>query len=137
MSANQQHETHGARTIDWSSAEFSKGTLVVELNGVGAKGWSKDFAGVLALLEQSGRGWSNVTLKSARIRVSDVQVGSEEDLRHFLESVVLQVNSDLGLESETDTEDVGTDKTRSSAQPPEATERRMAATFRGFSDEGS
>jgi hypothetical protein len=61
----------------------------------------------------------------------------EEGLRHFLESIVLQVNSDLGLESETGGDDARTDEAHSEARHHEAVDRRMAATFRGFADEGS
>ena len=79
-----------------------------------------------------------VVLKGSRIQVSEVQTGAEETLRHFLESVVLQVNSDLGLESETRSEDAGTGEPRARERgSPEAVERRIAATFRGFADDGS
>ncbi|HEY4917189.1 MAG TPA: hypothetical protein VIH92_09775 [Solirubrobacteraceae bacterium] len=137
MAAKQQEKIQGARAIDWSSAELSDRALVVQLRGAGAKGWSKDFGGVLALLEQSGRGWGKVALKGSKVRVADVQAGTEEELRHFLESVVLQVNSDLGLEIETGAEDAGSEETQSGDRRLEAAERRMAATFRGFADEVS
>jgi hypothetical protein len=66
-----------------------------------------------------------------------VQEGAEQDLRHFLESVVLQVNSDLGLlgvddaaldlAPGTDGEDGGSDHVSRKAR-----DRHMAAAFRGF-----
>jgi hypothetical protein len=137
MARKREQEADRARDIDWSGAEFGDGALTVDLKGDGGKGWSKDFSGVLALLEQSSHGWGKVALKGSRIRVSDVQAGSEEELRHFLESVVLQVNSDLGLQSETTGDDDGADEAQAHAQQQEAAERRMAATFRRFADGGS
>jgi hypothetical protein len=133
MAGDEQQQKAGARTIDWSSAEISDGTLAVELTEAASKGWSKDFAGVLALLEQSGQGWGKVSLKGSTVWVADVQEGVEEGLRHFLESVVHQVNSDLGLRpAERSPEQ--SDGERSASDRREAAERKMTATFRGFAD---
>lgn len=134
MAGEQKQKTPRAREIDWSAAEFSDGALTVELKGAAAKGWSKDFGGVLALLAQSSHGWGKVALKGSRIRISEVQAGSEGELRHFLESIVLQVNSDLGLERETGGDDASDQTPPDAPHRDEAAERRMAATFRGFAD---
>jgi hypothetical protein len=81
--------------------------------------------GVAALLDQGQRRWGKVGLAKSVGRVSAVRGGAEEDLRHFLESVVLQVNTDLGriemAASESDGPGLGAD-------------RAMAATFRSFAD---
>jgi hypothetical protein len=131
MAKDEQRQKPGARTIDWSSAEISDGILAVEIREAAPKGWSKDFAGVLALLEQSGQGWGRVSLKGSTVRVADVQAGVEEGLRHFLESVVHQVNSDLGLRTaERSCEQ--SDGERSASERQEAAERKMVATFRSF-----
>jgi hypothetical protein len=83
---------------------------------------------VLALLEQGASGgWGEITLHKKTIKVDDVQEGSEEDLRHLLESVLLQVNSDFEpspdhrRESSVDEDDPRTEKDRS-----------MADAFRDF-----
>jgi hypothetical protein len=124
------------RKIDWASAEIEGGALAVELTGDAVKGWAKDLAGVLTLLEASNHRWGAVRISKNVITVSGVQEGAEQDLRHFLESVVLQVNSDLGLQGVddaaldlalgTDGEDGGSDHVR------KARDRHMAAAFRGF-----
>jgi hypothetical protein len=49
--ATDSGASRSARTIDWASAQIRDGSLTVELHGENRKGWSKDFGGVLALLE--------------------------------------------------------------------------------------
>jgi hypothetical protein len=115
------------REIDWGTAEIRKGTLAVELTGSPSKDWKKRFAGVLGLLEMSSSAWGEVELTKGGIEVEQVQEGSEGDLRHHLESVVLEVNSQLELDN---------DKAGSDANADEDEERgadeRMTATFRTF-----
>ena len=130
MPGKQPTQHAQARQIDWSSAEFRDGTLTVELAGDAAKGWGRDFSGVLALLEQSNRAWGEIKLRKSTIQVTDVQEASAQALRHFLESVVLQVNSDLGLEDPVS--DGGDGRGASDGDAQRAAERETAATFRGF-----
>lgn len=113
------------RQIDWASAEVREGTLSVELTGSASKGWSKQFDGVLRLLEQTGGGWEEISLRKKGIEVSAVRAGSEEELRHFLESLVLQVNSDLG--GELDQPPPGLRRDRD-----ESADEELTATFRSF-----
>jgi hypothetical protein len=131
MAKNQQQQGADARKIDWGSAEIADGALTVELLGDPVRGWGKDFRGVLALLEQSNRTWGTISLAKSTITVADVQDGSEEALRHFLESVVLQVNSDLDLHDAVSGGDSGRAE---SDEAQSAAEREMAATFRGFAE---
>lgn len=115
------------RQIDWSTAEISGGTLTVGLVGETPKGWSKRFDGVLALLGQGASGeWGKITLHKKTIKVDDVQEGSEEDLRHLLESVLLQVNSDF--EPSTDQSEFSVDED----DPRAEKDRSMADAFRDF-----
>src|SRR5258707_10521329 len=86
------------RTINWASAEVKNGTLTVALSSPAAKPWSERFDGVLRLLVQSNGGWGEVSLSKKAVRVTGVQPGAEDDLHHFLESVVMQVNSELRVE---------------------------------------
>jgi hypothetical protein len=131
MTANNHQQRAHARQIDWGTAEIRDGALTVELIGDAPKGWGKDFRGVLALLEQSKRSWGTISLAKSTIKVLDVEDGSEEALRHFLESVVLQVNSDLGLHD--DVPDAEDEQAESGAAQ-RASEREMTATFRGFAE---
>lgn len=113
------------RQIDWSSAEVRDGALSVELTGTAAKRWGEHFEGVLALLSQGNGKWGDVVLKKRGVTVAGVTEGSEAELRHLLESVVLQVNSELGLEP--DSEDAQPEE-----DPQKATDQRLTESFRAF-----
>jgi hypothetical protein len=77
--------------LDWSSAEVRDGKLEVGLQGELPADWKDGFERTVALLP--GGGWGKVSLKKERILVDHVMEGSEDRLRHFLESVVLQANA--------------------------------------------
>ncbi len=82
------------RQIEWAIAETEEGRLTVALSGAASKAWSRRFDGVLTLLGQGERSWGEIELaKKDAIRADAVNGGVEGDLRHFLESVVLEVNS--------------------------------------------
>ncbi len=83
------------REIDWGRAEIDEGTLTVELTGTSSTAWKQQFARVLALLDNANSRWGEVRLTRKGIRVGEVQQGTEPELRHFLESVVVQANSEL------------------------------------------
>jgi hypothetical protein len=113
-----------AQQIDWSTAEVKGGALSVELTRSPSKSWRKDFERVLTLLGEDGQGgWGEIALAKGRLEVAEVAEGSEGDVRHFLESAVLQVNSDLGAELPTE---------RPAAADGPTPDQRMTATFRRF-----
>jgi hypothetical protein len=119
--------TSAAAQIDWRTAEVAHGsTLTVELNGELPRGWRKRFAAVVALLDADTGRWGQVTVRKGRIAVADVREGAEADLRHLLESALMQVNSDLGTTGHEDAEEDEDD------DPAAAAEARMTDTFRGF-----
>src|SRR5277367_4733437 len=113
------------RQIDWGSADVQDGTLTVALTGRSSKAWRTRFEAVHALLEHSERDWGKVGLTRKAIEVEAVGEGSEEALRHFLESLVLQVNAEIPP-------DDARDEALTDADPQMASDRRMAGTFRGF-----
>jgi len=113
------------REIDESSAVVAEGTLSVEIIGENPRGWRRRFEGVATLLDQAQGRWGKVSLEKSVVRVTVVREGAEEDLRHFLESVVLQVNTDFGLADEA---------APATAEPGRSADRAMAATFRSFAD---
>jgi hypothetical protein len=86
--------------IDWTSAEVQDGDVTVELAGGISKAWRQRFEAVLGLLGAANGGWGEVKLTKRTIGVQALQPRAEEDLRHFLESVVVQVNSELPEEQE-------------------------------------
>ena len=114
------------RQIQWGTAEIDDGSLTVELGGASSKSWKARFENVLALLDTPHRGWGEVSLTRKAIKVSGSQHGSEAEQRHFLESAVLQANTDTApsAPSPHDAED----------EEPDADEE-MAQTFRSFAVE--
>ena len=80
--------------LQWETAEVDGTKLTVALGGTVDKAWRHKFATTVALLGE--REWGEVTLKKQKVRVSDVEPGTEEKLRHFLESVVLQATPAAG-----------------------------------------
>src|SRR5947209_13284542 len=95
-------DTTAQPQLDWSQAEVKDGRLSVSLAGDPPPGWKETFEKTAALLG-SGE-WDVVRLKKQTVRVEGVSAGSEDKLRHFLESVVQQANATHELEAE-DSED--------------------------------
>ena len=62
------------------------------LDGDIPKGWKRSFEATVRLL--GGGEWGEIEVKKDTVRVSDVEPGSEEKLRHHLEAVVQQANAD-------------------------------------------
>lgn len=119
------------RKIDWGSAEIEGATLSVDLTGASSKAWRQRFERVLVLLETPHSRWGEVELNKQGVRVSEVQGGAETELRHFLESIVLQVNSELPQPEEAQQnaeEEIHVDE---HAQA----DRRMTAAFRAFAED--
>ncbi len=99
----------GPRRIDWGTAVVEDCTLEVELTGSRSKDWSARFERVVALLETPHSGWGRV----------------------FLESAVIEANSELDGDGEPDrraTEEGDRD-------PAAERDRRMTETFRAFAAE--
>jgi hypothetical protein len=118
------------RHIDWGSAEIEDATLTVELNGASSKAWKRRFESVHALLDTPHSRWGEVHLNRKAIQVADVQPGTETELRHFLESIVLQVNSELP-QPEKPERDAGEEPVDEAAKA----DMQMAAAFRAFADD--
>jgi hypothetical protein len=118
-------ETTAEQKIDWRTAVVQGDTLTVELESDIEKGWPKRFRGVLALLEHGDR-WGKITLHKSTIKVADVQVGSEEELRHLLEGIVLQVNTDF--------DPSGSEHEAGEPDPERERDERMTDLFRGFAE---
>jgi hypothetical protein len=119
------------RNIDWGSANIEDGTLTVELTGASSKAWRQGFESILALLETPHSRWGEVHLNKKGIQVAEVQQGTETELRHFLESVVLQANSELPQPegAQQDAED------RAPINEEAQVDRQMTAAFRAFADD--
>lgn len=118
-------------SLNWASAAVDDGTLSIELEGELSKDWTKSFKTTVKLL---GHGeWGEVSLKKQQIRVDNVSPGSEEKLRHYLESVVEQANAteqQHEREREGDTND-DADKDDAGRAEPDA---QMTEQFRSFAE---
>lgn len=117
------------RHIDWASAQIEDGTLAVELIGKGSKAWKARFENVLALLDTPHTTWGEVRLHKSTVKVAGVQQGGEPELRHFLESVVLQANSDTQPEAPED------DAEGDDAGGEPDVDEQMTATFKMFAQQ--
>jgi hypothetical protein len=112
------------RQIEWSTASVEDAALTVSLGGEAPRGWRKRFEAVTTLLDRADGRFGRVSLRGPIITVADVLEGAEPDVRHFLESAVMQVNADFGLEDapEEDADDEA--------------DRAKAATFRSYAEPG-
>jgi hypothetical protein len=112
--------------IEWDSAEVSDARLRVALGGEIPKHWARRFAEVLQRLGPAGEErWGAVKIAKGEITVADLSEGCETDLRHQLESALLQANADLGAVRD-DGARVGGDS------PEEQRDGRMTVAFREF-----
>jgi hypothetical protein len=82
-------------------------------------------SGVLDRLRRGSEPFGDVEIGEERIEVASVTPGAETDVRHLLESAVLQANADLaapeenGEEERSDEDQQMTDAFREFAPPPE------------------
>jgi hypothetical protein len=117
--------------LDWNRAQVRDGTLTVELSGERPKGWKGTFERTVKLL--GGGDWKAVKLKSGKVRVTGIQDGSEESLRHFLEGVVQQANATHQPDHQDD-DDAGKDGDETESDTPDRDDpdARMTDRFRNF-----
>jgi hypothetical protein len=116
--------------LNWTTATVENSKLEVGLEGDIPSGWKESFETTARLL---GRGdWGEVRVKKQTVRVDDVTPGTEEKLRHFLESVIVQANADHAppkSESEPESESAGDDGEADDEEGPDA---EMTHRFRSF-----
>jgi hypothetical protein len=116
-------------TLDWNSAQVRDGKLTVEVTGERPKGWKATFDRTVKLL--GGGDWEAVKLKSGKVRVTGLQEGSEESLRHFLEGVVQQANATLEPDDAHGAGDDG-DENEPETGNRDDPDERMTDRFRDF-----
>jgi hypothetical protein len=113
----------GTAGFDWASAAVDDGELTVPFVGPPPRGWVKALRHVIERLQRTDHGLGDVKVTKKQVTVGDVSPGSEADVRHFLESALLQVNADLTADEETDAE-----RERSES------DQEMTDAFRSFAD---
>ena len=117
--ASDDDVPHGE--IDWATAAVRDGRLTVEITGEPGKAWSERVETIVERLDRPGSAWGETSVKEATVRVKDVREGAEADLRHLLESAVLQANAEFAADDEdSDDDDAGSED-----------DRAMTAAFRG------
>jgi hypothetical protein len=110
--------------IDWSTASVRDGRLTVAFTDKPSAEWSERLDQVIERLQRPGVGWGAINVSKKRLRVDAVEPGAESDLRHLIDSAVLQANADRERD-EDDERDV---------ERSERSERDQAMTdaFRSF-----
>jgi hypothetical protein len=114
--------------IDWSSAQVHGGDVAVDLAGKISKQWRERFQAVRSLLGESSGDWGEVKLVKRTIHVRGVRPSSEHELRHYLESVVVQVNAELPAHEE------GAEQAERPADRAAILDAQMTATLRSFAE---
>jgi hypothetical protein len=125
---NRASGYHGGMTdeirIDWGSAAVDGGRLTVPLAGKPSSEFKTQLQDVIGRLHH-GSGWGDVKVKKSGLRVDDVADGAEGDLRHYLESAVLQANANVAAE-DADEETPGDERSED--------DQRRTDAFRAFSE---
>ena len=67
----------------------------MEIVGEPGDEWSARVRELAERLERPGSDWGEIALEKSKLRVTDVAEGAEADLRHLLESAVLQANAEF------------------------------------------
>ncbi len=117
--------------LNWSTAEVHDAELSVPLEGDAPKGWKQSFRATVRLL---GHGeWGEVKIKKHTVRVSHVVPGSEEKLRHYLESVIEQANTSRP-EEEDEPEDTSESADSADEGDADGPDARMTSEFRSFAE---
>jgi hypothetical protein len=115
--------------LDWSAAQVSGGTLIVEISGEFDDEWEQTFARALALLSTSGT-WGEVAFKKGKVTVEEVQEGSEDNVRFALDGAVQEANAHDAGDDEPDEDSDDDDD----ASEGDDTDRRMTERFRDPSE---
>lgn len=80
--------------MDWRSADVRDGRLTVAFTEKPQKDWIERLERVVERLHRPSPGWQAIEIKKTKLAVDAVAPGSEADLRHFLDSALLQANAE-------------------------------------------
>jgi hypothetical protein len=111
--------------LNWAQASVEDSRLTIPLDGKAPKEWKQRFENTIRLL---GRGeWGEVKLKKDGVHVEEVTPGTEDKVRHYLESVVAQANAPEEAEQPEPDED--------GESEPEGPDAEMTERFRSFAEQ--
>jgi hypothetical protein len=114
--------------IDWSSATVDDGRLTVALTGKPSSEWTEAATRVAERLQETGKRFGELKVSKKKLAIDGVTPGSEPDVRHLLESAVLQANATVAAADDEGKDD---DDDRSDD------DQQMTDAFRGFGDDVS
>lgn len=115
--------------LDWNTAEVSGAKLKVALDGETPPAWRNTFERTIELLGSGD--WDRVKLKKHSVQVNGVTHGSEEKLRHYLESIVLQANTACAAGGDGGRGE-GEDEQGAAESSESTADAEMAERFRSF-----
>lgn len=114
--------------LNWTTATVKKGKLTVELEGEVPLGWKQSFEATAAMLP--GGDWGEIEVKKHAVRVREASPGSEEKLRHHLESIIEQANAaGRSVKPEPESEEP------ENSADPDSPDQQMTESFRAFACE--
>jgi hypothetical protein len=116
-------------TLKWDTAQVKDAKLSVELDGELSSDWKHGFKTTIRLLSRGT--WGEVSLRKQVLRVKEVVPGSEEKLRHFLESAVAQANASAEPD-EAPADEADEDKEKPDRDEADSPDGQMTRSFRGF-----
>jgi hypothetical protein len=116
--------------IDWSTAEVHGETLTVQIVGDRPRGYKRSIESVATLLG-GGTPTSDVSMRKGVLSVDGALPGREDELRFFLEAVVLQANADHDVTDEDDEDEPDAPEAHKDQQS------EMTDRFRRFAEEES
>lgn len=122
----------GDLQLDWSSAEVNQGKLTVSLNDKPNDEWQARFERTVQLLDRGT--WPGIELSKRKITVAEVEPGTEERLRFFLESAVQEANGEQpsDQDEDEDREQEAAEDDEERGESGEDPDREMAERFRSF-----
>lgn len=113
----------GRIAIDWRTAQVRERELSVALEEPVSAPERKRMTALVDRLQRPGEPWSTITVKKGRLIVSEIADDAEDDVRHFLESLLLEANA----------------ATDDDAEPEQVDEhdQRMTDAFQAFAPEAT
>lgn len=120
--------------LSWSSAEVDDACLTVPLEGEIPRRWRTDFQ---TTVKRLGSGeWGDVEVKKDKVQVSEVTPGSEDKLRHHLDSIVAQANASHAAreQEKADKDQQDEDEDDGNGKQREGADADMTARFRAFAE---
>lgn len=108
--------------IDWPSAEVHDGELRVAFEEPVSADVRARMKALVERLQRPGEPWDAIAVKKDRLVVSRIEDDAEDDVRHFLESLVLEANA----------AEAGSGPGEGTHDAADERDRRMTETFQAF-----